>query len=73
LTQDAHQTRYFSDNPNYELLLKLHDAGVKIYVCGQTIRFRGVDRKELAAPVKVVLSAMTMLTVLQSEGYALLR
>jgi intracellular sulfur oxidation DsrE/DsrF family protein len=72
LTQDAYQTRFFSDNPNYELLLKLDEAGVKIYVCGQTIRFGHVDRKELAAPVKVALSAMTMLSVLQSDGYALL-
>jgi len=34
--------------------------------------FGGVDKDELASPAKVGLSTMTMLTVLQSEGYALL-
>jgi hypothetical protein len=34
--------------------------------------FGGVDKNELADGVKVALSAMTMLTVLQSDDYALL-
>lgn len=52
--------------------MKLHDAGVKFYICGQSMAFGGVDKSELASPVKVALSVMTMLTVLQAEGYALL-
>ncbi len=72
LTHDAYRQRHGVDNPNFELLSKLHDAGVRIMVCGQSMAFRGVERSELADPVKVGLSAMTLLTVLQSEGYALL-
>jgi len=34
--------------------------------------FGGVDKDELGDGVQVALSAMTMLTVLQSEDYALL-
>jgi intracellular sulfur oxidation DsrE/DsrF family protein len=60
------------DNPNLELVEKLHAAGVRFYVCGQSLAFGKIARSELASPVEVALSAMTMLTVLQSEGYALL-
>ena len=50
----------------------LHDAGVSIYVCGQSTSFGGIDKNELADGVQLALSAMTMLTILQSDGYALL-
>lgn len=72
LTHESHETRYLSENPDYELLLKLDSAGVEVYVCGQSMRFRNIAKKELASPVQVALSAMTMLTVLQNNGYALL-
>lgn len=72
LNNDAYEARYKVDNPNLELLSLLHDAGVSIYVCGQSMSFGGIDKNELADGVQVALSAMTMLTVLQSDGYALL-
>ena len=73
LSDDAYRTRYGIKNPNSELLRKLDDAGVSFYVCGQSMAFGGFDKNELIAPANVALSAMTMLTVLQSDGYALLR
>ena len=73
LSDEAYQTRYGIDNPNSELLEKLDAAGVDLYLCGQSMTFGGFEKSELASPVKVALSAMTMLTVLQSDGYALLR
>lgn len=60
------------DNPNLELITKLQDAGVSFYVCGQSMTFNGFARSELTEGVQVALSAMTMLTTLQSDGYALL-
>ena len=72
LTDHAYESRYEGKNPNLELLTRLHDAGVRIFVCGQSMTFGGISRSELAEPAKVALSAMTMLTVLQSDGYALL-
>jgi intracellular sulfur oxidation DsrE/DsrF family protein len=72
LSNDAYEARYKVDNPNLELLMLLHGAGVSTYVCGQSMSFGGVDKDELADGVQVALSAMTMLTVLQSEDYALL-
>jgi intracellular sulfur oxidation DsrE/DsrF family protein len=60
------------DNPNLILLQSLADAGVKFYACGQSLGFRGLDKSVLAEPVKVGLSAMTMLVTLQADGYAFL-
>lgn len=72
LSDAAYESRYQTKNPNLDLLQKLDAAGVKFYACGQSMHFRGFEKKELVSPVKVGLSAMTMLTVLQSDGYALL-
>jgi len=72
LNNDAYQERFEVDNPNLELIMKLHDAGVVFFVCGQSMAFSGVGKNELVSPTKVALSAMTMLTVLQNDGYALL-
>ena len=72
MTHAAYRERFDQDNPNLELVKRLHAAGVQFYMCGQSIAFTGVDKEELAEPVNVALSAMTMLTVLQNDGYALL-
>ena len=72
LTHDAYRSRYEMDNPNLDLVERLSEAGVEFYVCGQSITFGGIAKKELVPQAKLALSAMTMLTVLQSQDYALL-
>jgi intracellular sulfur oxidation DsrE/DsrF family protein len=73
LADTAYRTRYGIENPNTELLKKLEAAGVSFYVCGQSMTFGGFENDELIEAAQIALSAMTMLTVLQSDGYALLR
>ena len=72
LSNDAYVRRHGSMNPNLDLLMKLHGAGVEFYACGQSMGFNGFAKTDLASPVKVALSAMTMMTQLQSEGYVLI-
>ena len=72
LTNEAYRDAHDMDNPNLALLNDLADAGVKFYACGQSLGFRGMDKTALASPVKVGLSALTMLVTLQAEGYAFL-
>ncbi len=72
LTNRAYDKRYITDNPNAELLKKLHEAGVQIIVCGQTVEFRGYKRDEILDFVDVSLSAITALISLQSQGYQLI-
>ncbi len=72
LTDAAYQSRFGSKNPNNDLLQKLHQQGVEIILCGQTAGFRGFERQEILAPVKLSLSAMTALISLQADGYQLI-
>jgi intracellular sulfur oxidation DsrE/DsrF family protein len=72
MTNEAYREEHGIDNPNLELLQDMADAGVKFYACGQSLGFRGLDKSALASPVKVGLSALTMLVTLQAEGYAFL-
>jgi intracellular sulfur oxidation DsrE/DsrF family protein len=57
------------DNPTLPRLQALADAGVDLYLCGQSAGFRGLTMDKVGAPVKLSLSAMTMETILQNDGY----
>jgi intracellular sulfur oxidation DsrE/DsrF family protein len=72
LTDQAYRKRFGTANPNSPLLHALKDAGVAIYICGQTAAFRGFAAEELDPAVTIATSAMTVLTRLQQEGWSLL-
>lgn len=72
LTDSAYTARFDEPNPNTALLNALAEAGVKIYLCGQTAAYRGFALKELNPVVSLALSAMTAHVRLQSEGYTLI-
>lgn len=72
LTDAAYRERFGVDNPNTGLLAGLADAGVTIYLCGQTAAARGFGRDELSPTVSMALSAMSAHVQLQSEGYTLI-
>jgi intracellular sulfur oxidation DsrE/DsrF family protein len=72
LSNTAYRQRFQSDNPNDALLSALTDAGVKIYLCGQSASFGGFAADEIHPSITMALSAMTVLTRLQVEGWALL-
>lgn len=72
LTDEAYDKQNITNNPNAELLKLLHENGVQIIVCGQTVEFRGYKRDEILDFIDVSLSAITALTSLQSQGYQLI-
>ena len=72
LKDEAYQERFDEPNPNTAMLAALHEAGVRIYLCGQTAAYRGFAAKDLNPAVSLALSAMTVHVRLQSEGYALI-
>ena len=72
LNDAAYQSRFDISNPNTGLLTALKDAGVQIWLCGQTAGSRGFGKDELHPSVGMALSAMTVLTRLQNEGWAFL-
>jgi intracellular sulfur oxidation DsrE/DsrF family protein len=73
MNNEAYREKFGVDNPNIPLMEALEEAGVKIYMCGQSINARGIDPDRMAAPVKTALSAMTVFLSLQSEGYQLIK
>lgn len=69
LNNEAYREKYGSDNPTLPLVNQLAEAGVGLYVCGQSLGFRKWTKSELASPAKVGLSAMTLVNAFQTKGY----
>jgi len=73
LKPKAYHNRYDVDNPNVELIKQLTElGGAKLFMCGQSIHARGIDREELNEHIGVALSAMTILIDYQAKGYQLI-
>lgn len=72
LSDEAYENRFETKNQNADLLKSLHEAGVTLFICGQSLKARKVDPNELADEVAISLSAITVLTTYQLDGYALI-
>lgn len=73
LNADAYSEKFKTKgNPNLELLHELHQAGVELYVCGQTLISTGSQPEEVAVFVDTAVSALTAVVNLQADGYAYL-
>lgn len=57
-------------NPNLDLIRRLREAGVDVYVCGQALAHHGFATTEVAPEVQVAVSAATVNINLQMDGYA---
>jgi intracellular sulfur oxidation DsrE/DsrF family protein len=73
MENSAYKKKYKTDNPNLRLFQELSEAGVKIFVCGQSLINRKIDRNKMVPEVKVATSMLTTLTTYQLRGYALLK
>jgi len=70
LTDSAYAARFGGKpNPSRKLVEELMQHGAQLVLCGQTAGARGIRREELVPGVKVAISAMTALNVLQADGY----
>ncbi|MEO1619236.1 MAG: DsrE family protein [Planctomycetota bacterium] len=71
LNPDAYATKFNTDgNPNLALLQQLHEAGVELYVCGQSLLSKGEKPDNVAVFIKTAVSALTSIVNLQSDGFA---
>jgi intracellular sulfur oxidation DsrE/DsrF family protein len=57
------------DNPNLPLLRELHDHGVLLVVCGQTMVGRGMERADFPDFVQVSRAATVARATLAARGY----
>lgn len=69
LTDEAYKKKFGVPNPNTALINELADNGVKFYICGQSLYMRKFDKEPRNPNIKVTLSAMLLMTTLQSKGY----
>ncbi len=72
LNNRGYQKKYGVDNPNLGLIHQLQEAGVKFYVCGQSLVARNYDFADVNPEVTIALSMLTVVTEHQMKGYALL-
>ena len=73
LVDEGYEAKYGVKNPNLALLTALDKAGANLYICGQSVGARGVDRTQIHDSVGVALSAMTVILSLENEGYQLIK
>lgn len=73
MNNDAYRVKYKVDNPNLGLFEELNRVGVKMFVCGQSLIARKIDRMKMVPQVKIASSTLTTLTTYQLKGYAHLK
>jgi intracellular sulfur oxidation DsrE/DsrF family protein len=69
LTSQAHTRHFDVPNGSQGLIEALGEAGVKIYICGQTAAYYGYAASDLLPQVSMAVSAMSVHVRLQQEGY----
>lgn len=69
LNNEAYQKKYELDNPNLRLIDELKEAGVELYVCGQSLLARNYEHKEVNPQIKIGLSMLTVVTTYMHKGY----
>jgi intracellular sulfur oxidation DsrE/DsrF family protein len=72
LDNEHYRQKYGVDNPNLDLIRKLHNAGVNVAVCGQAAAEHRDHYEWIAPEVTLALSALTTITTLEHEGYVLM-
>ena len=71
LNDDAYSAKFNTKgNPNLDLLHQLHEKGVELFVCGQTLISKDAKPEEVAVFVDTAVSALTVVVNLQTDGYA---
>lgn len=69
LNNEAYQKKYELDNPNLKLIDELKEAGVELYVCGQSLLARKYELQEVNKQIKIGLSMLTVVTTYMHKGY----
>ena len=74
LLEDKAYKEFFEteiENPNLPILEALHNAGVRVLVCGQSLLAREIKAEQLFEHTEIALSALTTISKRVQEGYVL--
>ena len=72
LNNTGYRKKYGVDNPNLELINELKEAGVELFVCGQSLVARKYAFEDVNPQVETALSMLTVVTEKTMNGYQLL-
>ncbi|WP_266158433.1 DsrE family protein [Dyella silvatica] len=72
LDDEHYRAKFGVANPNLPVIAQLRKAGVDIAVCGQAVAENHFQNEWVAKDVTLALSALTTITELQQQGYALM-
>ncbi len=70
LKNEVYKDRFKKDNPNEKIIQRLQEAGVKLYVCGQTLADDGFKEKWVNEQIAIAVSALVVVPTYQLKGYA---
>jgi intracellular sulfur oxidation DsrE/DsrF family protein len=70
-TNEYYNKKHSMDNPNLKLMKDLENAGAKFIACGQAMAFFETTKKDLLPEIKISLTAQTVLSNYQLQGYVL--
>jgi intracellular sulfur oxidation DsrE/DsrF family protein len=73
LNDAQYRAAYGVPNPNLPLIEKLRSAGVDVAVCGQAVAEHQFQYGWVDPHVTLALSALTTVTTLENQGYALMQ
>ncbi|MEO8085871.1 MAG: DsrE family protein [Bacteroidota bacterium] len=72
MNNSAYKKKHGVDNPNLKVINDLEKkAGARFIVCGQSMAFSEVKKEDLLPDVKISLTAKTVLSNYQLQGYVL--
>ena len=69
LNENAYAFRFQVSNPHIELYQALHQAGVRIIVCGQSLKSRSISSDQLLDYVEIATSMLTTVSAFHNQGY----
>jgi len=70
LKNEIFKGRFKVDNPNEKIIKDLKEAGVKLYVCGQTLADNGFEHKWVNEQIQIAVAALVVVPMYQLKGYA---
>jgi intracellular sulfur oxidation DsrE/DsrF family protein len=72
LDDEHYREQFHTANPNLPVIAQLRKAGIDVAVCGQAMAEHHYPAEWASKDVTLALSALTTITVLEQQGYALL-
>ncbi len=72
LNNEGYSEKFGIPNPNIDLLQKLEDVGVEVYVCSQSMITRKYNLDQVDKTVEKALSMLTIVTDKMNKGHNLM-